>query len=116
MTSAAASHTADGAQTPQTLLAAHVRVIRAAADLLEQAGITGLCVWPEPDGIAIQVPEHAGDLPARAAAVARLAVLTGCEPASDPCPGRTQGWIHARGQFAGHPVHIYTPVKEHPAS
>jgi hypothetical protein len=35
MTSAAANLTADGAQTPQTLLAAHVRVIRAAADLLE---------------------------------------------------------------------------------
>ena len=60
------------------------------------------------------------DLPAtcrsRAAAVARLAALTGCEPAPDPRPGRTQGWIHARGQFAGHPVHIYTPVKEQPPS
>jgi len=97
-------------------LAAHARLIRAAADLLEQAGIAGLAIWPGPDEIEIQVPEHSGDLTSRAAAVARLAVLTGCEPASDPCPGRTQGWIHARGQFAGHPVHIYTPVKEHPAS
>lgn len=116
MTSAAASLTADGAQTPQTLLAAHVRVIRAAADLLEQAGITGLCVWPEPDEIAIQVPEHAGDLPSRAAAVARLAALTGGRPAPDPRPGKTRGWIDARGQFAGHPVHIYTPVKQEAAS
>ncbi|HLN66495.1 MAG TPA: hypothetical protein VK280_04400 [Streptosporangiaceae bacterium] len=115
MTSSAASLTADGAQTPQTL-AAHVRVIRAAADLLEQAGITGLCVWPEPDEIAIQVPEHAGDLPSRAAAVARLAALTGGAPAPDPRPGKTRGWIDARGQFAGHPVHIYTPVKQEAAS
>ena len=98
------------------MLAAHVRVIRAAADLLEQARIAGLSVWPEPGEIAIQVPETAGDLHSRAAAVARLAALTGCEPAPDPRPGRTQGWIHARGQFAGHPVHIYTPVKEQPPS
>ena len=40
-----------------TSLAAHVRLIRAAADLVEQAGIDGLAVWPEPDEIVIQVPE-----------------------------------------------------------
>jgi hypothetical protein len=97
-------------------LAAHARLIRAAADLIEQAGIPGLAIWPGPDEIEIQVPEHCGDLTCRAAAVARLAVLTGCEPAPDPRPGRTQGWIQARGQFAGHPVHIYTPVKEQLAS
>jgi hypothetical protein len=97
-------------------LAAHARLIRAAAGLLEQAGIPGLAIWPGPDEIEIQVPEHCGDLTCRAAAVARLAVLTGCEPAPDPRPGRTQGWIQARGQFAGHPVHIYTPVKEQLAS
>jgi hypothetical protein len=97
-------------------LAAHVRLIRAAADLLEQAGIAGLAIWPEPDEIVIQVPEHAGDTPARAGKVARLAALTGCEPGSDPRPGRTRGWICARGTFAGHPVHIYTPVKQEAAS
>jgi len=97
-------------------LAAHVRLIRAAADLLEQAGIAGLAVWPEPGEIVIQVPEHAGDTPARAGKVARLAALTGCEPGADPRPGRTRGWICARGTFAGHPVHIYTPVKQEAAS
>lgn len=116
MTSAAANLTADGAQTPQPLLAAHVRVIRAAADLLEQAGLAGLCVWPAPDEIAIQVPEHAGDLPSRAAAVARLAALTGGRPVPDPRPGKTRGWIDARGQWAGHPVHIYAPVSQEAAS
>jgi hypothetical protein len=95
-----------------TALAAHVRLIRAAADLLEQAGIVGLAVWPEPDEIVIQVPEASGDAPSRAARVARLAVLTGCQPAPDPQPGRTRGWLHARGTFAGHPVHIFTPVRE----
>ena len=116
MTAGRTSVTASGTGQAPILLAAHVRVIRAAADLLEQARIAGLSVWPEPGEIAIQVPETAGDLHSRAAAVARLAALTGCEPAPDPRPGRTQGWIHARGQFAGHPVHIYTPVKEQPPS
>jgi len=95
-----------------TPLAAHVRLIRAAADLLEQAGIEGLAIWPEPDEIVIQVPEASGDAPSRAGRVARLAVLTGCEPAPDPQPGRTRGWLCARGTFAGHPVHIFTPVRE----
>ena len=61
----------------------------------------GVC--PEPDEIAIQVPEHAGDVPSRAAAVARLAALTGGAPAPDPRPGRTRGWIHARGSSPGTP-------------
>jgi hypothetical protein len=96
-------------------LAAHVRLIRATADLVEQAGIAGLAVWPEPGEIVIQVPEHAGDTQARTAAVARLAALAGTQPAPDHRPGPTCGWIAARGQFAGHRVHIYTPVKEQPS-
>ena len=94
-------------------LDAHVRLIRAAADLLEQAGVPGLAVWPEPDEIVIQVPETSGDTPSRIRKVAALAALAGCQPAPDPGPGRTKGWLHARGTFAGHPVHIFTPVKEH---
>ena len=97
-------------------LAAHARLIRAAADLLEQAGIPGLFIWPGPDEIESQDPGHCGDLTSRAAEVSPLADHTGCEPSPDPRPGRTHGWIHARGQFAGHPVHIYTPVKEQLAS
>ena len=97
-------------------LAAHVRAIRAAADLVEQAAIAGLSVWPEPDEIVVQVPEHAGDVPARATVVARLAALTGARPAPDHRPGPTCGWIHARGLFAGHPVHIFTPVTQETAS
>jgi hypothetical protein len=96
------------------ILAAQVRLIRAAADLIEQAGIEDLAVCPGPDEIVIQVPGHAGDATARAAKVARLAALTGCEPAPDSRPGTTRGWIFARGLFAGHPVRIYTPVQEAP--
>ena len=93
-------------------MAAHVRLIRAAADLIEQAGIAGLAVWPEPGEIIIQVPETAGDVPSRTRTVARLAALTGCDAAPDPRPGKTQGWVCASGTFAGHRVHIYTPVRE----
>jgi len=99
-----------------TGLAAHVQLIRAAADLLEQAGIPGLAIYPGPGEIVIQVPEHAGGIPSRAAAVTQLAALTGGQPGPDPRPGRTQGWICARGQFAGHPVHIFTPVQEEATS
>jgi len=100
------------ATTGAAALARHVRAIRDAADLVERAGLAGLVIYPEPDEIAIQVPEHAGDVPSRAAAVARLAALTGGKAAPDPRPGPTCGWIHARGMFAGHPVHIFTAVKE----
>ena len=98
-----------------TPLAAHVRLIRATADLIEQAGIAGLAVWPGPDEIVIQVPETSGDIRSRTAKVARLAALTGGEPAADPQPGRIQGWLHARGMFAGHPVHVFTPIRQEAA-
>ena len=102
-----------GGDTP---LAAHLRLIRAAADLIEQAGIPDLALYPEPDEIVIQVPETSGDTPSRAWKVARLAAIAGCDPAPDPRPGRTQGWIHARGTFAGHPVHIFTAVRQEESS
>jgi hypothetical protein len=96
-------------------LAAHVQLIRAAADLVEQAGIPGLTPCPWQDEIVIQVPETLGDITARTGAVARLAALTGGTAAADPRPGRTRGWIRARGQFAGHRVQVYAPVKEEAA-
>jgi hypothetical protein len=108
--------TAAAAASGSGPLAAHVRLVRAAADLIEQAGIPGLALYPEPDEIVIQVPEGSGDVPARAAIVARLAALTGCQPGPDQRPGRTLGWLQARGTFAGHPVHVFAPIrKEQPS-
>ena len=107
MTAAAASGSA--------LLDAHVRLIRDTADLVEASGIPGLVICPEQDEIVIQVPEAIGGIAARTAAVARIAALTGAAPAPDPRPGATRGWIRARGLFAGHPVHVYAPVKEETA-
>jgi hypothetical protein len=89
-------------------LAGHVRLIRAAADLIEQAGVPGLTLFPWHDEIAIQVPEASGDEAARLRSVARIAALAGGRAA----PGPGQGRVSARGSFAGHPVHVYTHVKE----
>jgi hypothetical protein len=93
-------------------LAGHVRLIRAAADLIEQAGIPGLTLFPWPDEIAIQVPETSGGEAARIRSVARIAALAGGQAAPGPGPGR----VSARGSFAGHPVHVHTPVKQEEAS
>ena len=107
MTGAAAS--ADGP------LAGHVGLIRAAADLIEQAGIPGLTLFPWQDEIVIQVPEASGGAAARIRSVTRLAALAGGEAAPGPGPGGTRGQVSARGEFAGHPVHVYTHVKEEEA-
>ena len=89
-------------------LAGHVRLIRAAADLIEQAGIPGLTLFPWHDEIAIQVPEASGGEAARLRSVTRIAALAGGRAAPGPGSGR----VSARGSFAGHPVHVYTHVKE----
>jgi hypothetical protein len=99
-----------GAEGGNSTLDAHVRLIRDAADLLEQAGIPGLALCPDQHEIVIQVPQAAGDAAARTRAVARLAGLTGGTAAPDPQPGPTQGWIRAAGVFAGHPVRVYAAV------
>jgi len=108
MTAAAASGTGQ--------LAGHVRLIRAAADLIEQAGVPGLTIFPWHDEIVIQVPETAGDAAARIRSVTRLAALAGCQAAPCPGPGGIRDRASARGEFAGHPVHVYTPVREEEAS
>ena len=93
-------------------LARHVSLIRAAADLIEQAGVPGLTLFPWHDEIVIQVPEAAGDQAARIRSVARLAALAGCQAAPCPGPGGTRDRAAARGEFAGHPVHVWTPLRQ----
>jgi hypothetical protein len=108
MTASAAS----GAGQP----AGHVALIRAAADLIEQAGVPGLTLFPWHDEIVIQVPEASGGEEARIRSVARLAALAGCEAALGAGPGGTRDRASARGEFAGHPVHVYTPLREEASS
>lgn len=91
------------------VLESQVRVIRAAADLVEQAGMPGLAVLPGPDEIVIQVPAGSGSAAERAARVEALAALAGCEAVREDRPGPGLGWVTARGLFAGWPVRVYTP-------
>jgi hypothetical protein len=95
---------------PARPLAAQAHALRAAAVLLEQAGIAGLSVTISRREILIQVPERLGSLPARAAVVARLADLAGGQAEVETRPGQTFGWVHADGHAAGHEVHIFTPI------
>jgi hypothetical protein len=97
------------------VLEAQVRVIRAAADLVERAGIADLAVMPGPDEIVIQVSSSFGAAAERAAAVEALAALAGCEAVREDRPGASRGRITARGLFAGCPVRVYTAGEEGPS-
>lgn len=99
---------------PARPLAAQAHALRAAAALIERAGITGLSLTIGAD-ILIQVPEYLAPPAARAAAVAWLAAATGGRATADTRPGsRTRGWVFADGQLAGHPVRIFTAIGETP--
>ncbi|MBV9205532.1 MAG: hypothetical protein JO037_09045 [Actinobacteria bacterium] len=104
----------DGGLIPARPLAAQVHALRAAAALIEQAGIAGLSLTIGTGPVSIQVPAGLGGPAARAAAVARLAAATGARAVRDTTPGPTFGWVFARGQLAGHPAGIYTPGREMP--
>jgi hypothetical protein len=78
----------------------------AAAALADAAGAAIVSVTVSGAEISVQVPPHAGDEPARAAAVAAYA-----NALSTPVHRRAGGsyhWIETRGVIAGHPVHVWT--------
>jgi len=103
-----------GGIIPARPLAAQAHALRAAAALIEQAGVAGLSLTIDESQITIQVPAHLAGPAARTAAVARLATATGAHAARDTRPGSTYGWIHANGQLAGHPVRIFTAIRDTP--
>ena len=100
--------TAGDAVIPARPLAAQVHALHAAAAFLERAGISGLSLSVHDDRVTIQVPAGIGALPARIAAVARLAAAAGSEPYPEP------GWVSADGDLAGHQLHIFTPAGQAP--
>jgi len=111
---AGAALPAAGGLLPARPLAAQAHALRAAAALIERAGVAGLSVTID-DQITIQVPVSLAGPAARAAAVARLAAVTGGTTARDDRPAsRTRGWIHASGQVAGHAIRIFTPIQDTP--
>jgi hypothetical protein len=86
-------------------------VIRAAADLVEASGITGLAVTCDDDQVTIQVTDRAGDAAARAGLVARLAVLLGGTPAQNDSPGQGLSWVTAHGVLGAVPAKVFTAIE-----
>jgi hypothetical protein len=83
--------------------------LRAAADLIERSAVTGLSVTCSDGRIQIQVTEHCGDAPARAAVVARLA---GCFGSVAVQEDGHAGYscITASGNAGGLRAEIFTPL------
>jgi hypothetical protein len=95
---------ADGA----ALLAARMR---AAADLVEACGAAGLHASCYSTGeISVAVTSHAGDGPARAKILARLALLLQARPGRSDSRASPAAWLTADGHAAGIPVHAYTEL------
>jgi hypothetical protein len=115
MTTATTAPAAGDGLTPARPLAAQAHALRAAAALIERAGVAGLSLTIDDDRITLQVPVHTAGPAARAAAVTWLAAATGGRAARDTTPGsRTRGWVFADGQLAGHAVRIFTAIEETP--
>jgi hypothetical protein len=78
----------------------------ATAALVDAAGAAHVSVTVSGAEISVQVSQHAGDEPARAAAVAAYA-----QALTAPVRRRVGGshtWIETRGAIAGHRVHVWT--------
>jgi hypothetical protein len=105
---------ASAALIPARPLAAQAHALRAAATLIEQAGVADLMVDVDREGITIQVPFYIAGPASRAAVVARLAAATGGRAVRQSAPGRTRGWVFADGRLAGHAVRIFTAIEQAP--
>ena len=90
-------------------------VIRAAADLVEQAGVGGLPVSCHRDRILVHVGERDGDPQARAQTVAAVAAVLGCVPAQTSSHASAHAWLEAAGQVSGVRAEVFTPLAVRPA-
>ena len=95
--------------------AAAAAAIRAAADLVEQAGAGGLSVSCHRGRILIHVAECDGDGPQRATMVAAVAGVLGCVPAQTSSHASADAWLEAAGQVSGVPAEVFTPLAVRPA-
>jgi hypothetical protein len=98
----------DSGILPARPLAAQAHALRAAAAFLERAGIPGLHLTIYLGQITIQVPCDLAGPEGRTAAVSLLAAAAGGQVTAD---GR---WVTADGDLAGHPVRIFTAIKDTP--
>jgi hypothetical protein len=85
--------------------------LRAAAELVERSGLTGLSVTCDDDQVDVHVSRFFGDAAARAAAVAALAELMGGAALQSDDPHRPVSWLRGCGVLAGVPARVYTPLE-----
>jgi hypothetical protein len=84
--------------------------MRAAAALIESAGIAGLSVTCTGEQIGIQVCENLGDPAVRAGMVARLASAIGGTAVRADSAASPLSWVRAEGAIAGLRVHAFTAI------
>jgi hypothetical protein len=84
--------------------------MRAAATLIESAGICGLSVTCDGDQLSIQVGDHLGDPAARAGLVARLAAAIGATAVRADSAASPLSWVRADGAISGLRVRAFTAI------
>lgn len=84
--------------------------MRAAATLIESAGIAGLSVTCDSDQISIQVGEDLGDPATRAGLVARLAAVIGGTAVRADYAASPLSWVRADGAISGLRVRVFTAI------
>jgi hypothetical protein len=84
--------------------------MRAAATLIESAGIGGLSVTCDSGQVTVQVGEHLGDPATRAGMVARLAAVIGATAVRADSAASPVSWVRADGAISGLRVQAFTPI------
>lgn len=81
--------------------------LMAAAALADRAGTADVSITVHDTDISVQVPEHNGDEPARAATVAAYALVLDVPVLRKPSSSG-HAWIEARGVIGAHQVKVWT--------
>jgi hypothetical protein len=84
--------------------------MRAAATLIESAGICGLSVTCDDEQLSIQVGDHLGDPARRAGLVARLAAAIGATAVRADSAASPRSWVRADGAISGLRVRAFTAI------
>jgi hypothetical protein len=101
--------------TAVTGAAVTAAAMRAAAAVIEQAGLAGLQVRCYRGHVCIQVSQHDGDAAVRADRVAALARLIGASPVQRDSRAAPAAFWEAAGHAAGAEVEVFTALAVRPA-
>jgi hypothetical protein len=93
---------------------AQIHALRAMADFLDRLNLPGLSIVFDPDRITVQVGADLGEPGQRAELVHTLAHAIGTTTRHQGSHDGRRTWVTADGDLAGHPIHIFTAIKETP--